>query len=228
MLVVLQPISGFAIDDSHPDGRGGLPELRQDIRPADIRGAELRKENSLECCDLGIGQALVLCQGMVTPGRALPSLGGGGNRVRCGGWGKRAAVLPRQRLGGLIAMERAQSLRMDAEAAKNVDAAVTADLLISIFVPGGPLHDGAAIIRGDRIVAAGAFLPLTTSADPKFAHGTRHRAAIGLSEDSDALILIISEENGSIAAATEGVLHEHLDRDQLLQLMTEKLRATRK
>jgi diadenylate cyclase len=141
---------------------------------------------------------------------------------------KAATVLSAQRIGALIAIERAQSLRMYAESAKNVDAVVSADLLITIFVPGGPLHDGAAIIRGNRIVAAGAFLPLTTSADPKLAHGTRHRAAIGLSEDSDALVLIISEENGSIAAATEGVLHEHLDSDQLLQLMTERLRAIRK
>ena len=134
-------------------------------------------------------------------------------------------VLSAHRIGALIAIERAQSLRMYAESAKPVDAVVSEELLFSIFVPGGPLHDGAAIISGNRIVAAGAFLPLTTSADPKLAHGTRHRAALGLSEDSDALILVISEENGSIAAASEGVLHENLDREQLLQLMHERLRA---
>jgi diadenylate cyclase len=134
-------------------------------------------------------------------------------------------VLSAHRIGALIAIERAQSLRMYAEAAKPVDAVISEDLLISIFVPGGPLHDGAAIIRGNRIVAAGAFLPLTTSADPKLAHGTRHRAGLGLSEDSDALVLVISEENGSIAAASEGVLHENLNREQLLQLMHERLRA---
>jgi diadenylate cyclase len=138
------------------------------------------------------------------------------------------AVLSAHRIGALIAIERAQSLRMYAESAKPVDAVVSEELLISIFVPGGPLHDGAAIIRGNRIVAAGAFLPLTTSADPKLAHGTRHRAALGLSEDSDALVLVISEENGSIAVASEGVLHENLDREQLLQLMHERLRAMRK
>jgi len=137
-------------------------------------------------------------------------------------------VLAAQRIGALIAIERAQSLRMYAESAKTVDAVVSADLLISIFMPGAPLHDGAVIIRGNRIIAAGAFLPLTTSADPKLAHGTRHRAALGLSEDSDALILVISEENGSIAAASEGVLHENLDSDQLLKLMHERLRAVRK
>ncbi len=135
------------------------------------------------------------------------------------------AVLAAHRIGALIAIERAQSLRMYAESAKPVDALISEELLISIFVPGGPLHDGAAIIRGNRIVAAGAFLPLTTSADPKLAHGTRHRAALGLSEDSDALVLVISEENGSIAAASEGVLHENVDREQLLQLMHERLRA---
>jgi diadenylate cyclase len=136
-----------------------------------------------------------------------------------------ATVLSAQRIGALIAIERAQSLRMYAESAKPVDAVVSEELLISIFVPGGPLHDGAAIIRGNRIVAAGAFLPLTTSTDTKLAHGTRHRAALGLSEDSDALIVVISEENGSIAAASEGVLHENLHRDQLMQLMHERLRA---
>lgn len=134
-------------------------------------------------------------------------------------------VLSAHRIGALIAIERAQNLRMYEESAKAVDAIVSEELLTTIFVPGGPLHDGAAIIRGNRIVAAGAFLPLTTSPDPKLAHGTRHRAALGLSEDTDALVLIVSEENGSIAAASEGVLHENLDREQLLQLMHERLRA---
>ncbi|HEX3068931.1 MAG TPA: diadenylate cyclase CdaA [Thermoanaerobaculia bacterium] len=136
-----------------------------------------------------------------------------------------AKVLSANRIGALIAIERTQSLRMYSEAAKPVDAIATAELLISIFTPGGPLHDGAVIVRGNRIVAAGAFLPLTTSADPKLAHGTRHRAALGLSEDSDALVIVISEENGSMAATSEGVLHEHLDSDQLAQLMQERLRA---
>jgi diadenylate cyclase len=134
-------------------------------------------------------------------------------------------VISAHRIGALIAIERAQNLRMYEESAKPVDAIVSEELLATIFVPGGPLHDGAAIIRGNRIVAAGSFLPLTTSADPKLGHGTRHRAALGLSEDTDALVLIVSEENGTIAAASEGVLHENLDRDQLLQLMHERLRA---
>ena len=78
-------------------------------------------------------------------------------------------------------------------------------------------------IRGNRVLAAGAFLPLTSAADVQLAHGTRHRAALGLSEESDALVIIISEENGSVAAATEGALHENLDRDRLMRMMRERL-----
>jgi diadenylate cyclase len=131
--------------------------------------------------------------------------------------------LAAKRIGALIAMERTQSLRAYAETAKPLDAIVSTELLVSLFTPGGPLHDGAAIIHGNRVLAAGAFLPLTASNDPKLAHGTRHRAALGLSEESDALIIVISEENGSIAAASEGTLHENLDRDGLLGLMNERL-----
>lgn len=134
-----------------------------------------------------------------------------------------AEMLSANRIGALIALERTQSLRMYEEAAKPLDAMVSADLLVSIFTPGGPLHDGAAIVRGNRIVAAGAFLPLTTSADPKLGHGTRHRAALGLSEDCDAVVLVISEENGSIAIATEGALHEHLDRRSLQEWLDQRL-----
>ncbi|MDQ6801851.1 MAG: diadenylate cyclase CdaA [Acidobacteriota bacterium] len=134
-------------------------------------------------------------------------------------------VLAAKRIGALIAMERTQSLRMYAETAKPLDAIVSADLLVSLFTPGGPLHDGAAIIHGNRVLAAGAFLPLTASTDPNLAHGTRHRAALGLSEESDALVIVISEENGSIAAASEGTLHENLDRNALIGLMHERLRG---
>jgi diadenylate cyclase len=128
-------------------------------------------------------------------------------------------TLASKQIGALIAIEGAQTLRAYAEVAKPIDALVTPELLISIFTPGGPLHDGAAIIRGTRIVSAAAFLPLTSSAEQGNGHGTRHRAAIGLSEESDALVIVISEENGSIATASEGVLREHLDRDSLRSLL---------
>lgn len=131
-----------------------------------------------------------------------------------------AEILSAKRIGALMAMERTQSLRMYAEAGKPIDALATTELLVSIFTPGGPLHDGAVILHDNRIVAAGVLLPLTASADPKLGHGTRHRAAVGLSEESDALVVVISEENGSIAAAREGTLHENLDRAALLRLMS--------
>ncbi len=136
-------------------------------------------------------------------------------------------ILAAKRMGALIAIEGAQTLRMYEDEAKPLDALVTAELLVAIFTPGGPLHDGAVIVRGHRLVSAGAFLPLTTVADPKLAHGTRHRAALGLSEESDALLIVISEENGSIAAAGEGKLHENLDRLMLQQLLTERFGAHR-
>ena len=138
-----------------------------------------------------------------------------------------AEILSANKIGALIAIERTQSLRMYEEAATPLDALLSSDVLVTIFTPGGPLHDGAAIVRGNRVVAAGAFLPLTTSADPKLGHGTRHRAALGLSEDTDALVVVISEENGSIAIATEGTLHEHLDRRSLENWMDQRLRMVR-
>jgi diadenylate cyclase len=131
-------------------------------------------------------------------------------------------ALAAKKIGALIAIERRQTLRMYEDGAKAIDALVTADLLVSIFTPGGPLHDGAVVIRGNRIAAANAFLPLTASPDPSLAHGTRHRAALGLSEESDALVLVVSEENGSVAVALEGKLQEHLDRDGLHRVLMER------
>jgi diadenylate cyclase len=131
-------------------------------------------------------------------------------------------VLAANRLGALIAIEGGQTLRVYEEGAKPVDALITTELLVSIFTPGGPLHDGAVLVRGNRIVAANAFLPLTTTPDPKLAHGTRHRAAIGLSEETDAFVIVISEENGSMAVASEGALREHLDRPALLHALVER------
>jgi diadenylate cyclase len=138
-----------------------------------------------------------------------------------------STTLAAKKIGALIVLEGSQTLRAYEETAKPLDAVVTADLLISIFTPGGPLHDGAVIIRRDRIIVAGAFLPLTASADRKLAHGTRHRAALGLSEESDALLLVISEENGSIAVASEGTLQENVDRGALLRILTQRFGASR-
>jgi diadenylate cyclase len=121
------------------------------------------------------------------------------------------AQLAAKRIGALIVIEGMQTLRIIEESAKPLDAVLTTELLVTIFTPGGPLHDGAAIVRRNRLVAAGAFLPLTVSADPKLAHGTRHRAALGISEESDATVIVVSEENGWIALAREGRLTENVD-----------------
>ena len=131
-------------------------------------------------------------------------------------------VLASRRIGALIAIEGKQTLKVYEDGAKPVDALLTPELLVSIFTPGGPLHDGAVIVRGNRVAAANAFLPLTASPNPQLAHGTRHRAALGLSEESDALVIIISEENGSIAVASEGTLQEHLLRAGLRKIMVER------
>jgi len=131
-------------------------------------------------------------------------------------------VLAPKHVGALMAIEGRQTLRVYEEGAKPLDALLTTELLVAIFTPGGPLHDGAAIIRGNRIVAANAFLPLTTTPDPQLAHGTRHRAAIGLSEETDALVIVVSEENGSIAVAVDGKLREHVDRATLLTILAER------
>jgi diadenylate cyclase len=131
-------------------------------------------------------------------------------------------ILAAKHLGALIAIEGRQTLRAYEDGAKPVDAIMTTELLVAIFTPDGPLHDGAVIVRGSRIAAANAFLPLTASPDPRLAHGTRHRAAIGLSEESDAFVIVISEENGSTAVASEGTLREHVDRATLTQLLTER------
>ncbi len=131
-------------------------------------------------------------------------------------------VLASKHVGALMVIEGRQTLRMYEEGAKTLDALITTELLVTIFTPGGPLHDGAAILRSNRIVVANAFLPLTTTPDPQLAHGTRHRAALGLSEESDALVIVVSEENGSIALAMDGVLQEHVDRETLRTLLTER------
>jgi diadenylate cyclase len=131
-------------------------------------------------------------------------------------------VLAPKHVGALMAIEGRQTLRMYEEGAKPLDALITTELLVAIFTPGGPLHDGAALLRGNRIVAANAFLPLTSTPDPQLAHGTRHRAAIGLSEESDAVVVIVSEENGSVAVASNGELREHVDRSTLRDILVER------
>jgi len=126
-----------------------------------------------------------------------------------------AAALSDQKVGALIAIEREDGLRNYIEGGIPVDAALTWDLLVCIFQPTGPLHDGAVIVQNDCIAAAACFLPLTTNPFVGKALGTRHRAAIGLTEESDAVCIIVSEETGRISLSVDGQIETGLSPEQL-------------
>ena len=132
-----------------------------------------------------------------------------------------AARLAKTKIGALVALERQDSLKEYAATGTALDAELKADLLRTIFYVGTPLHDGAVIVQNGRISAAGCFLPLTDNPSVPKSLGTRHRAAIGLSEAVDALVLIVSEETGAISLAEGGTLHRDLDREGLMKLLTE-------
>jgi diadenylate cyclase len=124
------------------------------------------------------------------------------------------------RTGALIVMERDIGLRTFIESGVAMDALVSRDLLLAIFEPGGALHDGAVIVQGDRLTAAACFLPLTTNPVMLRRLGTRHRAAIGVTEESDALAIAVSEETGQISAALRGDLESDVSLDRLEELLT--------
>jgi len=117
-----------------------------------------------------------------------------------------AEQLASQKIGALIVLERDIGLRTFIESGVRLEARISRDLLLSIFQPGLPLHDGAVIIQKERIAAAACFLPLTTSAGLSSQLGTRHRAAIGITEETDCLSLVVSEETGRISIASFGEL----------------------
>lgn len=131
---------------------------------------------------------------------------------------KAAAELARRRHGALVVLERSADLSDVVDSGLRVDAAVTAELLLSIFLPQGPIHDGAAVIQGARLAAAGCLLPLS-GADAPQELGTRHRAALGLAEEVDAAVVVVSEERGEISVALEGSLHRALDEKALRALL---------
>jgi len=123
--------------------------------------------------------------------------------------------LAERRHGALIAIERNVGLRNFVETGRRVDAKVSAELLVTLFSPGSPLHDGAVILREDSVIAASCILPL--SSNPRIATtlGTRHRAAIGLSEESDAAVIVVSEQSGAISVAYRGGIQSRLSEGEL-------------
>lgn len=126
-----------------------------------------------------------------------------------------SARLSRAKIGAIIAIQRKVGLGEYAETGAPIHARVSADLLTTIFTPHSPLHDGAVIIRGDQIVAAGCILPLTQFPISDKSLGTRHRAALGLSEETDAYVVAVSEETSQISLAHRGVLRRGLDPERL-------------
>lgn len=128
--------------------------------------------------------------------------------------------LARAGTGAIIAVEGDIGLEEFITTGVPVEAKVSADLLTTVFTPYSPLHDGAVLIRGDRIIGAGCVLPLTQFKVTDKSLGTRHRAALGLSEETDATVLVVSEETSSISVATHGLLHRHLTPQQVRDLLS--------
>jgi diadenylate cyclase len=157
--------------------------------------------------------------------RALARMGGSPRR-----WGRTyqtpqiipevvgaAARLADKRCGALIVIERGAELGHRIEGAALLDAAVSRGLLLSIFNPSSPLHDGAVVISEGRVAAAGYFMPISAETQLPDELGTRHRAAIGLTEDVDAVVLVVSEERGEISLALDGKLHRHISTSDLTE-----------
>jgi diadenylate cyclase len=126
-----------------------------------------------------------------------------------------ASTLATRRIGAIIVVERQIGLRNYIEGGIPLDAMVTYDLLASIFQPGSPLHDGAVIIQGDRVAAAACFLPLSVSPRVSRDLGTRHRAALGLTEENDSIAIVVSEETGSISLVIGGDIERGISADAL-------------
>src|ERR1700734_750435 len=131
--------------------------------------------------------------------------------------------MAQNKIGALIVMERKIGLRTFIESGVSLDAAVSRDLLCSIFHPGGALHDGAVIIQGDRISAAACFLPLTTNPLLVTELGTRHRAALGISEEADCIAIVASEETGKVSVAAFGEIEIDVPLERVKHMLSERL-----
>lgn len=138
-----------------------------------------------------------------------------------------AASLAARKIGAIIVLERETKLSDFVDSGVSLDARVSRRLLESIFCPGSPLHDGAVVIQGGRVAAASCLLPLTLTSDVSEELGTRHRAAIGLTEETDAIVIVVSEEKGSISLVEAGVISKDLDAQMLRRLLVGLLEPPR-
>lgn len=132
--------------------------------------------------------------------------------------------LRKAKIGGLIVIEREISLNDYIQKSKNLSAEISSELLISIFFPRNPLHDGGVIVQGNKITSAGAIFPISLNGKINKKLGTRHRAALGISEESDCIAIIVSEETGKISIAINGMLNYNLSLDDARMLLIEELK----
>ena len=138
-----------------------------------------------------------------------------------------ATSLAGKKFGAIIVLERETKLSEYVDSGVPIDATLSRRLLESIFYPGSPLHDGAVVIQGGRVAAASCFLPLTLNPDVSEDLGTRHRAAIGLTEEADAIVIVVSEETGSVSLVRAGIISQNLDATALRRLLGELLEPPR-
>lgn len=130
--------------------------------------------------------------------------------------GRAVENLSKDKIGALIAIEKNEPLTAYIESGVSIDARVSADLIQAIFTPNNPLHDGGLVIQQGRVIAAGCLFPLTQSQELSRIFGTRHRAALGLSDETDAVIIIVSEERQDVSLVHKGKLYKDLGREELL------------
>jgi diadenylate cyclase len=140
-----------------------------------------------------------------------------------------AEILSERRRGMLVVFPRKTNIKSIADTGTRLNADISSNLIVAVFVFDGPLHDGAMVIQNSRIAAAGCFLPLSEQQDIRKSFGTRHRAALGMSEQSDAIILVVSEETGAISLAYDGNLYYDLSSLEITRKLKEFLdRGTRR
>ena len=133
--------------------------------------------------------------------------------------------LARQRTGGIIAIERSVDIHQETRSGVLVDSTLTSEMLNSIFFPNSPMHDGGVVVRGNRIMYAACIFPLTRRIDINNSLGTRHRAAIGLSEETDAIVVLVSEETGDISYCHNGALHRQVSLKKLKDFLVDQLKS---
>lgn len=132
-----------------------------------------------------------------------------------------AAWLSARRIGALIVIEHDVGLQDIVDTGRVIDARISPELIETVFMRGSPLHDGALVVKGDQILAAACLLPLSTNPNVSLTLGTRHRAAIGMTEESDAVVIVVSEETGSVSLAHDGELTRGLEPEQLVEVLRE-------